>query len=106
MKIVVLGPEAEDGPVFFRLLGTPQLFSHHDGGTYQLSVKRVQGEPERHSAPLAFGNRLHPMGVLTTRREADHSPALGLDGGLWENSQHLGGEEQHSCMHWPHLSLS
>lgn len=64
----------------------PQLASHHNGGTHQLSVKRVQGEPESHSAPLAFGDRLHPVGVLTTRREADHSPALGLDGGLQGNS--------------------
>jgi len=66
-SIDVLGPEAEGGPGSSGMLGTPQLPSHHNGGTHQLSVKWVQGEPESHGAPLAFGDRLHAMGVLTTR---------------------------------------
>lgn len=57
-----------------------------DGGTHQLSVERVQGEPESHSAALALSDRLHPVGVLAARREADHPPTLGLDGGLQGNS--------------------
>lgn len=68
------------------MLGMPQLPSHEDGGTHQLSVERVQGEPESHSAALALGDRLHPVGVLAARREADHPPTLGLDGGLQGNS--------------------
>lgn len=63
-KIDVLGLEAEDGPGSSGMLCTLQLPSHRDGGTHQLSVKWVQGEPESHSTPLTFGNRLHPMGVL------------------------------------------
>lgn len=63
----VLALEAKYGPGSSRMLGNPQLPSPHDGGTHQLSVKRVQGEPESHSTPLAFGNCLHPVGILAAR---------------------------------------
>lgn len=61
----VWGLEVEGGPGSFGMLSTPQFPLNHDGRTHQLSVKWVQGEPESHSTPLAFGNCLHPMGVLT-----------------------------------------
>jgi len=51
-------------------------------GAYLFLVSRIQGEPQRHSAPLAFGDGSDAVGVFLPGSEPDHAAAL-----------------------WPHLGL-
>lgn len=50
--------------------------------THQFSVKWIQGKPQSHGTPLALGDCLHSMWVLSSGREADHTATLWFDRGL------------------------